>query len=48
MICAKNYKTVSKFVKIMLEYCGLFLTGYGVVTSRHAWDQTDITPLLEA
>jgi len=27
MIRAKNYKTVTKFVKVIQEYCGLFFSG---------------------
>jgi len=29
MICAKNYETVSKLVKVMPKYCGLIFPGHG-------------------
>jgi len=32
MIPAKTYKTVTKFVKLCLEYCGLFFPGHDVST----------------
>jgi len=37
MIRAKNYNTVTKFVKVMhlcLEFCGLFFPGHGVDAAR--------------